>query len=402
MLPGTPTASPQGDRAIRADSKFGAKRMSKVGTRVDRSKLITHERRTLRAIDLFAGCGGLTSGLRAAGFDVLAAIEKDPDAAASYEANHPDVLIYRKDIRRISPTRMLRALDLPKGETVDLIAGCPPCQGFTRLTENNGRRDPRNRLVREFLRFVISIRPKVCMLENVPGLLRRGKRYFDELCEGLETAGYFVTYDVLELADYGVPQFRKRLVLLASRSGPIRIPPATHHNPALPGGPGQRPWKTVRSTIGDLPAPPLRSQILAGEASPRFEWHYARDITPVVRRRLEHVLANGRGRTSLPTDLRLACHERRPDGYHDVYGAMEWDSPSPTITSGCTNASKGRFGHPAAPRPMTAREAALLQTFLLSYKFRGSGLESVATQIGNALPRRFAKVVAKAVVRHLS
>jgi DNA (cytosine-5)-methyltransferase 1 len=125
--------------------------------------------RRFTAIDLFAGCGGLTSGLRAAGFNVLAAIEKDPDAASSYRANHPDVKLYETDIRAVSPKRLLQALQLSQGQTIDLVAGCPPCQGFTRLTESSGRRDRRNGLVREFLRFVRAIRPKICMLENVPG-----------------------------------------------------------------------------------------------------------------------------------------------------------------------------------------------------------------------------------------
>ncbi len=362
-----------------------------------------HFARCFTAIDLFAGCGGLTSGLRAAGFDVLAAIENDPDAAATYRANHPKVKLYEMDVHLISPARLLRSLKLSKGQTLDLIAGCPPCQGFTRLTESSGRRDRRNGLVRQFLRFVRAIRPKVCMLENVPGLptTRKGRRYFNELRRGLESAGYRVSYDIVELADYGVPQFRKRLVLLAARDEVLPIPAATHHDPARPGKSGQHPWRTVRDAIGRLPKPPLRSAVRAGDATPRYEWHYSRDVAPVVRRRLEHALNNGRCRSSLPPSLRLACHERRPDGYHDVYGVIDWKKPSPTITSGCTNASKGRFGHPREPRPLTATEAAVLQTFPLAYKFKGSGLESVAAQIGNALPRRFARVVARAIIRRL-
>jgi DNA (cytosine-5)-methyltransferase 1 len=356
------------------------------------------------AIDLFAGCGGLTSGLRAAGFNVLAAIENDRDAAATYKANHAAVQLYEKDIRLVSPKDLLRALKLPKGETLDLIAGCPPCQGFTRLTENTGRRDRRNGLVRQFLRFVRAIKPKACMLENVPGLFNtnKGRRYFNELRRGLEDAGYQVSHGIVELADYGVPQFRKRLVLLAARNAQISIPSPTHQDPARVGKSGRRAWKTVRDAIAELTNPPRRSAVRSGKTTPRYTWHYSRDIAPVVRRRLEHALQNGRSRTSLPPSLRLKCHERHPDGYYDVYGVMSWDQPAPTITSGCTNASKGCFGHPREARPLTAREAALLQTFPLSYEFKGSGLESVASQIGNALPRRFAKVVARTIIRHLN
>ncbi len=345
----------------------------------------------LTAIDLFSGCGGLTAGLRAAGFRVVAAIEKDNDAADSYAANHNEALLYREDICNISPGTMLADLAIAPGE-IDLVAGCPPCQGFTRLTQNSAREDPRNELVRQYLRYVRKILPRACMLENVPGLTKRGKPFFIELCVGLEKAGYTVTHDVLELADYGVPQFRKRLVLLASQEGRIEIPRPTH----------SKNRRTVKSVIGNLPSPPLRSEVIAGTVEPRYEWHYARNVAPLVRRRLEHALAHGGSRTSLPPSLRLACHERRPNGYYDVYGVMNWDAPSPTITSGCTNASKGRFGHPEEPRPVTAREAARLQSFPLNYKFKGSGLESVAAQIGNALPKRFAKVLGRAVARHLS
>jgi DNA (cytosine-5)-methyltransferase 1 len=364
---------------------------------------VAHGRR-FTAIDLFAGCGGLTSGLRLAGFEVIAAIEHDPDAASTYKANHPRVKVYETDIRLVSPKGVLRALKLLRRETVDLIAGCPPCQGFTRLTENRARPDPRNSLVRQFLRFVLAIRPKVCMLENVPGLIMssKGRRYFNEVRRGLERAGYNVSYDVVELADYGVPQFRRRLLLIGARDEAIPIPAPTHHDPTRSRKPGQRPWRTVRDAIGEFPIPPLRSAMRSSGAKRSYEWHYARDVTPLVRRRLEHALRNDGRRTSLPSSLRLSCHERCPDGYYDVYGVMDWDSPSPTITSGCTNASKGRFGHPSNPRPLTAAEAAALQTFPLSYKFKGSGLESVATQIGNALPRRFARAIASSIIRRLS
>lgn len=378
--------------------------MSEKLTRTRPGKGRSRRTRRFTAIDLFAGCGGLSSGLIAAGFDVLAAIEKHPDAARTYSANHPNVKLYEGDIRDVTPKGLLRDLALPQGTTVDLIAGCPPCQGFTRLTESNGRRDRRNGLVRQFLRFVKTIRPKVCMLENVPGLTttRKGKRYLNELRHGLEAAGYHISYDVVELADYGVPQFRKRLILLAARDAPIAIPSPTHRDPARPGKSGQRRWKTTRDAIGKLPKPPLRSVIRAGKAAPRYEWHYSRDIASMVRRRLRHVLRNGKGRGSLPPSLQLECHKRRPNGYHDVYGVIDWDRPSPTITSGCTNTSKGRFGHPSEPRPLTATEAALLQTFPLSYRFKGSGLESVAAQIGNALPRRFARIAGKAIIRRLT
>jgi DNA (cytosine-5)-methyltransferase 1 len=266
------------------------------------------------------------------------------------------------------------------------------------MTEHSGRRERRNSLVREYFRFVEVLRPRVCMLENVPGLFKtdKGRKYFYELTSGLKRLGYKLTYDILELANYGVPQFRKRLVLLAAKGQAMELPAATH---GPPGSPDLEPWKTVRDAIAQLPTPPSRSKVLSGVSKPKYAWHYARDVAPIVRKRLQHALDNGGNRTALPNALKLKCHSA--DGHYDVYGVMTWDAPSPTITGGCTNASKGRFGHPSEPRPLTAMEAAVLQTFPRSYKFKGPGVESVAAQIGNALPKTFARVMGCAIIDHL-
>src|SRR6185369_8175099 len=188
-------------------------------------------------------------------------------AAATYRENHPEVKLYEKDIRAVSPGRLLKTLNFPKNRKIDLVAGCPPCQGFTRLTESKGRKDHRNALVRDFLRFVRILRPKACMLENVPGLLktRKGKRYFEEVRHGLEKAGYRISYDVVELADYGVPQFRKRFVLIGSRQRRIAIPSPTHRDPQSKDKSRRRPWRTVYDAIAALPKPPVRSRVKAGE-----------------------------------------------------------------------------------------------------------------------------------------
>lgn len=345
------------------------------------------------AVDLFAGCGGLSTGLRQAGFNILAAVEKDPDAASSYQLNHPSTKVYQEDIRLLTTSRLLGDLSLSPGQ-LDLLAGCPPCQGFTRLTENSGRRDPRNRLVREYVRVCKILLPKVCMLENVPGLMTRGKRYFKELTAELENLGYHLVYQVVEMADYGVPQLRKRLVLLGCRVGVLEIPPPTHSREGKESG--RSVWKTVEEAIGHLPPPKLSSDIEPRRSVPT--WHTARSVSKEVKQRLEHAISNEGGRATLPANLRLACHARYPRGFFDVYGAMKWDEPAPTMTSGCTNASKGKFGHPAQPRPLTPREAALLQTFPRGYRFDGSGVESVARQIGNALPCRFAKILGRSIL----
>jgi len=343
------------------------------------------------AVDLFSGLGGLTAGLKDAGVRVVVASEIEKDARATYGANHPEVKLLG-DITELNAEIVRKKARRKK---IDIVVGCPPCQGFSRLTEKHRRRDPRNSLVLEFLRIVTELKPTICMMENVPGLLTRGKKLFKTLHDGLEAAGYKVTYDVLELADYGVPQLRKRLVLMAGLGFEIPLPTKTH--------PGPDRWVPIEKAIGGLPAPIKRSELKRPRKLPA-SCHVARDIADDVKKRLAHAAKHGGSRNALPDGLVLKCH-RKPKkkniGFSDVYGVFDLESPSPTITSGCTNVSKGRFGHPIELRPLTPREAAMVQTLGRRYKLRGSGVESIAAQIGNALPRRFAKVAGRHLIPYL-
>lgn len=333
------------------------------------------------AIDLFSGCGGLTQGLREAGFNVLAAVELDPLAAATYALNHKDVVLYNRDIRSVTAAEIESACGLEAGQ-LDLLAGCPPCQGFSRLTHNNKRQrldDPRNRLIDDVGRLVRALLPKVVMLENVPALTQY-TRYL-EFKRELRRLGYNVSDQVLNVADFGVPQRRRRLVVLASRVGKI-----DHLQ-----SPDTR--RTVRDAIGDLPA--------AGESGdPLHDIVESRSAR--VRAMIQAIPKNGGSRSSLPPTFALKCHESS-DGFYDVYGRMNWDDVSPTITGGCINPSKGRFLHPEADRAITLREAALLQTFPARYKFALTrGKYAVAEMIGNALPPAFSRAQASAIRKHLS
>lgn len=343
------------------------------------------------AVDLFSGLGGLTAGLKDAGVRVVVASEIEEDARLTYGANHPEV----KLLGNICDLDAELILKKARRKKIDIVVGCPPCQGFSRLTEKHRRRDPRNALVLQFLRLVTELQPTICMMENVPGLLTRGKSLFKKLHDGLEAAGYNVTYDVLELADFGVPQLRKRLVLMAGLGFEIPLPKKTH--------PGPDKWVPIGDAIGELPEPVNRSELPKPRTVPT-SWHVARDIAADVRKRLAHAAKHGGSRNALPDDLVLDCHrkaKKRNIGFSDVYGVFDLDRPSPTITSGCTNVSKGRFGHPIALRPLTPREAAMVQTLGREYKLRGSGAESIAAQIGNALPRRFAEVAGRHLLREL-
>lgn len=335
----------------------------------------------LIAIDLFAGCGSLTAGLSSK-FRVLAAVEKDNDASESYSANHFNTKIYR-DILETSCSKIMSDLKLSIGE-LDLLAGCPPCQGFSSLGKRNIL-DSRNLLFRNYIDYVSNLEPKVCFFENVPGFM--ATPYFRELISCLKE-NYFIDFKIVNMLDYGVPQSRKRLIILASRIRKIFIPDRTH----------VKKKRTVSDAISGLETPPFRSEIRFVKA--KIPWHYQRDISEKVRQRLQFGIDHGGNNISFPRELQLRCHLKNPGTYRDVYGVLSWDRPSGTITSGCTHASKGRFGHPEEPRAITAFEASLLQTFPKEYRFSG-GLESVSRQIGNAVPKRFATIIASTVAKHL-
>lgn len=327
----------------------------------------THRRKPI-AIDLFAGCGGLTEGLRQAGFRVVGAVELDKLAAKSYRMNHSGVRLWNADIRSVQTITVMEALGLAKGE-LHLLAGCPPCQGFSNLRTLNGKRDVRDRrnlLTDDFLRFVEALSPQAVMLENVPGLAER--RRFQDLTATLKALGYKVTSGILDAADFGVPQRRRRLILLASKSETPEFAERVR-TPA-----------TVRQAIKDLPVPGSTEDSLhrpIGKRSGR--------IMELIR----SIPRDGGSRRDLGDDRQLACH-KKCDGFSDVYGRMRWNAVAPTITGGCLNPSKGRFLHPSQDRAITAREAALLQTFPPQYRFATDrGMYVVAEMIGNALPPEF-------------
>jgi DNA (cytosine-5)-methyltransferase 1 len=322
-----------------------------------------------KAIDLFCGCGGLTLGLKRAGFEVIGAIDCDDLAVETYKVNHPEVHVWETDIRQLTSKEVLSKLNLKKGE-LDLLAGCPPCQGFSTMrTLNGGRRirDKRNDLIFEYLRFVKELEPKAIMMENVPGLINDHR--FNTFCREIEKLGYKPNYDVKDAADYGVPQRRKRMILLAGKGKEIDF-----------AKPIKR--KTVADAIGKLPP--------AGKSGdPLHDIQERR--SPKVRDLIRRIPRNGGSRTDLPKQDQLECH-KKCNGFKDVYGRMAWDKPAPTITSGCFNPSKGRFLHPEEDRAITIREAALLQSFPRSYHLslrKGKG--QAALMIGNALPPNFIK-----------
>lgn len=333
-----------------------------------KQKCISTTKRPLTAIDLFSGCGGLSCGLQVAGFQVVAAVEIDGKTQATYRLNHPSVRLYAQDIRTLDPAQVMKEAGLKVGG-LDLLAGCPPCQGFSRLRTKNQKtaaKDHRNKLITEFVRFVKVMKPKTIMLENVPALAKDSR--FTRIRNRLADLGYAMAIHVLDAADYEVPQRRKRLIMLASRI----------HKPQIAQKAEDR--VTVRQAFVGVGAPSKTNDRLHGMGEKRSQ---------AVRDLIARIPKNGGSRTDLERDQQLDCH-KRSDGFNDVYGRMAWDDVSPTITSGCHNPSKGRFLHPSYNRTITLREAALLQGFPKHYVFDTShGKEAIALMIGNALPPPF-------------
>jgi len=332
------------------------------------------------AVDLFCGCGGLTVGLKRAGFRVLGAMDVDPLSIKTYKANHRDVTLWEKDIRELDPQELLDALGLKKGG-LDLLAGCPPCQGFSTMRTLNGALtvdDPRNDLLLEFERFVEALRPRAVMMENVPGLAN--DKRFEAFLRKLKKLGYLGAHRILNAAEYGVPQRRRRLIYLAGLG--MEIPFADK----------AAKMKTVEEAIGGLPK--------AGQSGDPLH-DMLENRTPKVLEVIQLIPKDGGSRRDLPEEFQLECH-KRCNGFKDVYGRMAWKEVAPTITGGCFNPSKGRFLHPEEDRAITMREAALLQGFPRRYKFPTTDNKSaVALMIGNALPPPFIAAHGRSIKRAL-
>jgi len=340
----------------------------------------------LTAIDLFCGAGGLTLGLQQAGFKVLAGVELEEIPSNTYRTNHPDTLCFQKDIRQLGAAQLLKAVGLKRGQ-LDLLAGCPPCQGFSTLRTRKKQMavtDERNDLLFEFLRMVEALSPRALMMENVPSLANDER--MTQFVRCISRLGYRVNRKnvrVVNAADYGVPQRRQRMILLASKIGQIKDAERTE-------------TLTVRQCLESVGLRPV------GEADDPLHDH-----KPIRTERVQEIIRSipkdGGSRSALPEHLVLSCHKSKASGFRDVYGRMAWDRVAPTITGGCGNPSKGRYLHPEEDRAISLREAALLQTFPANYQFDLSkGRDKVALMIGNALPPEFIRRHAFAIAQSLS
>ncbi len=344
---------------------------------------------TLDVYDFFSGCGGTSRGFQDAGLNPVFALDLDEDAADTFQDNFPDVSFSRSDIARFDKSRLDEVIFDEKGRGT-LFCGCAPCQPFTKqnTTKPDKRTDNRRFLLSTFGTMVAEYLPDYVFVENVPGIQRVvGNSTLARFEKRLEDLGYHTAVGVVDSQRYGVPQRRRRLVLLASRHAPVDLPDPTHD-------PGVGiPYSTVREWIAHLPP------ISAGETHATVPNHRAANLSPLNLKRIEATPPEG-SRADWPADLRLSCHTREGySGHTDVYGRMKWDAPATGLTTRCISLSNGRYGHPEQHRAISVREAAALQTFPDAFTFAGS-LSSQARQIGNAVPVRLAEVLGRHIVEH--
>lgn len=355
----------------------------------------------IKALDFFCGAGGLTRGLLDAGIRVKAGIDNDGRLKKTYEHNNKPSKFVEQDINDVDIGKLRQDCGITPGDLV-LYAACTPCQPFSSLNQlrlgggtAQARQDDRKELLLQFGQLVRESPPDFVVVENVPGLNNAyGRKVYQRFLQDLDAAGLQYRDDgQLDAQDFGVPQVRKRFLLIASRHGEITLP--------------QRRAKrtTVRAAIGDLPPPRIGIEGGGSRSAPSAGAdldgvppnHVARQLQPHHEQIVAAVPADGGSRSDITDDsVLLDCHKRNPKLHRDVFGRMSWDRPAPTLTCRCTDVYCGRFVHPEEDRGLTLREAAALQSFPNHYVFHGTFFHA-SQQIGNAVPVRLARRLGRQV-----
>ncbi|MBL0310934.1 MAG: DNA (cytosine-5-)-methyltransferase [Bacteroidetes bacterium] len=342
---------------------------------------------TFAVVDLFCGVGGLTQGFVKAKFDVRAGIDFDASCKYAYEKNNSTSFIH-SDLTKTSPTEIAK---LYPDNSIKILAGCAPCQAFSTYQQGNKTND-KWKLLYSFGKIIEAIQPDIVSMENVPNLMKYNEgKVFEDFIGVLTANNYFISYQIVDAKDYGVPQRRKRLILLASKFGEIKLIRKTH---------GGKKVKTVKKAIGHLP------EIESGESYHKDHLHRARELSDLNLRRIR-ATSEGGGWKEWDDELVLDCHKKKSGkSYGSVYGRMNWNEVSPTLTTQCTGYGNGRFGHPEQDRAISLREAAILQSFPKKYDFVSSkedfNSSIIEKHIGNAVPPRLGYIIAKTIKQHIN
>lgn len=352
---------------------------------IQKAKIPIMSKRSISAVDLFCGAGGLTYGLAKAGINVRLGVDIDPACQFPYIANNKAEFLL-KSVEELKADELAKHF---RKNTVRLVAGCAPCQTFSTYNWKADSSDKRWWLLLEFSRFIKELEPELVTMENVPRLIEQD--VFTKFTEELKTLGYEVSHQIVNCAEYGLPQHRQRLVLLASKFGPISL---------LSPEEFKRKQGNVKQAIGRLP------RISAGGVDPKDPLHQCASLS---ERNLLRIKSSRQGGTwrDWDEDLVADCHKKKSGKtYPSVYGRMSWNEPAPTITTQFYGFGNGRFGHPTQNRAISLREGAILQSFPKKYKFVPPK-ESVCRRIigrliGNAVPVKLGELIGKSLLRHLS
>ena len=344
----------------------------------------------IKVIDLFCGIGGLTHGLIKEGLDVVAGIDNDPTFKFGYEYNNKTKFI-DSDILKVSASQINKLFG-PKKNVIRVLAGCAPCQPFSKLNLNDIT-DKQLEPLAKFAQLIEQTQPDIVSMENVSNLAMKGKYpVFTAFLKTLENNGYKCKYRVVDVSNFGVPQKRKRLVLLASKFGEIELVEETHKNKKV----------TVRDVIKYL------EPIKAGEISKKDPLHRSRKLAPINLKRIKATPKDGGDSSAWSKDLILECHKKESGKSYrsSVYGRMSWDEPAPTMTTQCIGLGNGRYGHPTQNRAISLREAAIFQTFPEYYQFsdptKPIQIGTVARFIGNAVPVMLGSIIGKSIKKHVN
>jgi DNA (cytosine-5)-methyltransferase 1 len=348
-------------------------------------------RRKIKAVDLYCGIGGLTHGMRLEGVNVVAGVDNDGSCKYAFEKNNRAKFIL-KDVCDLSSAELKKIFGKA---SVKVLIGCAPCQPYSSLIKKKSAyktRDDRWEPLRKFARLISAVRPHIVSMENVPELSNQEKYpVFGRFVRTLKRGGYRVAYQTVDASRYGVPQKRKRLVLLASLLGDISLISETHDEAS---------FRTVRDAIGGL------RRIKDGQTDPKDPLHRASRLSPLNKKRIAATPKNGGSAKDWRKKLIPKCYKRKSGRSYmaSVYGRMRWDDPAPTMTTQCTTLGTGRNGHPNQNRAISLREAAIFQTFPRRYKFEDPDQISstrIAKQIGNAVPVLLGRAIARSIKRHI-
>lgn len=337
------------------------------------------------AVDLFCGIGGLTYGLNKSGIKVIAGVDVDERCKFAFEKNN-GALFINKSIKEISSKEILK---LYPTQSLKVLVGCAPCQPFSKHTQKEKDREAKEDwgLLYRFFELIDGVEPMVVSMENVPQIAKH--RVFSDFINSLKSKKYHISWKNVYCPDYGIPQNRRRLVLLASKLGEISLIAPTHK---------PKNYKTVKMAIGDL------EPIKAGYSSKKDRLHKSAALSKINLKRIKKSVPGGSWR-DWDENLRAVCHRKESgDTYSSVYSRMEWNKPSSTITTQFFSFGTGRFGHPEQDRALSIREGAILQTFPRKYKFIPPAspveLKRLGRYIGNAVPVRLGEIIGKSIIKH--